>query len=446
MTMTRRLAGTALLVLALTASAAAERPDLPSLTLDDCLRLALEKNPMYLAAQERIDGAQAKLRQAASGFFPQLTATGLYTMDEKLFSLEFPSFIPGQPPQKVSLDFTRDYQFSMSLTVPLFTGGRLVSGFKQARFNLESTKETVRQSRQDTIYNVTGAFYGLLLAREFAAVSEEALALAEKHFQNVRNLYEAGLASKFDLLRAEVQVTNLKPALLRARNGLSQSEAGLKSLLGIDLEEAVEFKGALAYAPFEADLESFTARALLNRPELNQMLYQKKMAAEMVRMARAAGLPTVAVSGAFNYWADAFRFGKDTWQDYYSINLVVSLPLFTGFSTAAQVGQSKALLGELEKTHQGLTDMVKLEVRQAILNLNQARETLLSQEKNVEQAQESVRIAELNYSEGLATSLDVSSVQVALAQAKTNRSQALFDYVMSLAQLRRAVGAEDETR
>lgn len=443
---TRRLIGIVLMALALAATAAAQDPRPLSLTLEDCLTLALEQNPLYLATQERIEGARARLRQAVSGFMPQLTASGLHTLDEKLFTLEFPSFFPGQPPQRVTLDFTKDYQFSMNLSLPLFTGGRLLSGHKQARLNLESTQETVKQTRQDMVYSVTGAFYGYLLAGEFVAVSEEALALAEKHHRNVKNLYEAGLASKFDLLRAEVQVTNLKPSLLRAKNGLSQAEAGLKSLLGLDLDQPVVFSGRMEFVAFEADVEDATERALLNRPELKQMLYQRRMAAEMVKISRASGLPTVAIQGTFNYWADALSFRKNSWQDYYSINLVMSVPLFTGFSTSAQVGQSKALLRELEKTHKGLADKVRLEVRQAILNLNQARETLLSQEKNVEQARESVRIAELNYAEGLATSLDVSSVQVALAQAKTNRSQALFDYVMSLAQLKRAVGDETEVR
>jgi outer membrane protein TolC len=238
-------------------------------------------------------------------------------------------------------------------------------------------------------------------------------------------------------------VTNLKPPLLRARNGLALAELGLKSLLGLDLKQPVEIKGGLAYTAAEPDLEACTAQALLKRPELNQMLYQKRMAAEMVKLARGAYLPTLAISGAYNYWADAFNFKKNTWQNYYSVNLVLSVPLFNGFATAAQVGQAQALWRELEQTHKGLMDMVRLEVRQAVLNLNQARESLRSLEKNVEQAQESVRIAELNYAQGLATSLDVSSVQVALTQAKTNYSQALFDYVLSLAQLQRATG-EDE--
>jgi len=370
----------------------------------------------------------------------------LRTLDEKLFVLEFPSIIPGQPPTRMSLDFTKDYQFSLSLNLPLFAGGRLIAGYKQATYNMEATKETVRQSRQDTIFSVKSSFYGCLLAREFVAVSEGALALAQKHFKNIKDLYDLGLASKFDLLRAEVQVTNLKPPLLRARNGLTLAELGLKLLLGLDLKQAVEIKGELAYTAYEPDLESCTAQAFLHRPELSQLLYQKRMAAEMVKLARGAYLPTLAISGAYNYWADAFNFRKNTWQSYYSVNLVLSVPLFNGFATAAQVGQSQALLRELELTHKGLTESVRLEVLQAILNLGQARESLLSQEKNVEQAQESVRIAELNYAQGLATSLDVSSVQVALTQAKTNYSQALFDYVLSLAQLQRAMGVDETAK
>jgi outer membrane protein TolC len=98
------------------------------------------------------------------------------------------------------------------------------------------------------------------------------------------------------------------------------------------------------------------------------------------------------------------------------------------------------MIKEIDFTQKGLIDIIKFEVRQAILRLQEAKESLLSQEKNVEQAQESLRIAELNFSEGLATTLDISSAQAALSQAKTNYSQALYDYVISLAELDKAMG------
>ena len=411
-----------------------------TLTLEDSIHLALSQNPYHLAAGERVKAAKSKIREAAAGFLPSLNAQGLTTLDEKLFELEFPSFIPGEPPQKVSVDFTRDYQFSMSFSLPLFTSGRLVSGYKQAKYNFQSTEEALRQSKHVTVFNTKRAFYGYLLAEKFVKVAEEAVEVTEKHFKNVNSLYKVGIASKFDLLRSEVQVANLKPQLIKARNNLKIAELSLKTLLGLDLSKSVKIKGDLAYEAFEPDLEACLTRALLNRPEISQLRYQKQMAGEALKLARAVNLPTLALAGTYNFWADKLNFRKDIWQSYYAVNLVLTVPLFNGFTTSARVAQSKAMIKEIELIRKGLRDVVKFEVRQAILRIKEAKESLLSQEKNVEQAQESLRIAELNFSEGLATTLDVSSVQAALSQAKTNYSQALYDYVISLAELDKAMG------
>jgi outer membrane protein len=411
-----------------------------TLTLEDSIQLALSQNPYHLAAEERLETARAKLREAAAGFFPSLNSEGLHTLSEKLFVLEFPSFIPGEPPERISVDFTKDYQFSLTFSLPLFTSGRLRSGYKQAKYGLRSTEEAVRQSRHITVFNAKKAFYGYLLVQDFVKVAEEAVEVAEKHLKNVRNLYDVGMASKFDLLRSEVQVANLKPQLIRARNNSKIAELSLKTLLGLDLSQPIEIKGQLTYEPFEPDLDESVSKAVQKRPEIGQLRYQKQMAGQALKLARASNLPSLAVAATYNFWADQFNFRKDTWQSFYTVNLVLTLPLFNGFATSARVAQSKAMIKELDFNQKGLLDVIEFEVRQAILSLQEAKESLFSQEKNVEQAQESLRIAELNFSEGLATTLDISSAQAALSQAKTNYSQALYDYVISLAELDKAMG------
>jgi len=410
------------------------------LTLEKSLEIALAQNPYHLAAGEKVAAAKSKLREAVAGFFPALNGQGLATLDEKLFALEFPSFIPGQPPQKVEVDFTRDYQFSLSFSLPLFAGGRLKSGFNSAKYNLQASREAARQSVHTMVFNTKRAFYGHLLARDFVNVAREAVEVAEKHLRNVRTQYEVGVASKFDLLRAEVQVANLKPQLIRARNNLKIGELRLKTLLGIDLDREVEITGELQFRSIKTDLQGSLVKAVQLRPELSQLNFQKKMAGEMLKIAQAAHLPTVALSATYNFWGDALKFNNDLWQNYYTVNLVFSVPIFNGFANSARVAQSKSAIRELEFVKKGLEDSVKFEVRQAVLKIQEALETLRSQEKNVEQAQESLRIAELNYAEGLATSLDVSSVQAALSLAKTNHSQALFDYVIAVAELEKATG------
>ncbi len=410
------------------------------LTLEESIQLALSQNPYHLATEKSVEGARYKVNEAVAGFLPSLNAQGQNTLDEKVFELELPSFIPGEAPRRVPFDFTRDYQFALSLSLPLFTGGRLMAGLRQAKYNLLSTEESLRQSQHDTVFNTKQAFYGILLAREFVKVAEEAVEVANKNYENVKSMYEVGMTSKLDLLRSEVRLADLKPQLIKVKNSLRIAKLGLKSLLGLDLDQELEVRGDLFYTPAEPDVDECLIKALQNRPEVKRIGYQKKIAGEMVKIARAARLPSISLAGTYNFWADQFNFSKDTWQSFYAINLVLTVPIFNGFSSFARVAQSKALIKELEFNQKGIVDAIEFEVRQAILNLEEARETLLSQEKNVEQAQESLRIAQLSFSEGLVTSLDVIAAIATLTQVKTNYSQALYDYVMSLAELDKAMG------
>ena len=441
MATTRRALAAVLILAGFSAAAAAlKAEDKLVLTLDESIRLALLQNPIYLAEKAKEAGASASVREAVAGFFPSVNAQGTDILDKKVFSITFPSFFPGMAPQTIKMDFTRTYALALNFSLPLYAGGRLMSGYRTANLNLESTRESIRQTRQETVYDVKKAFYGYLLARKLVEVSNEALDLAEKHYKNVQQLYDVGMASKFDLLRSEVAAANLKPQVIRARNGMNTAELGLKTLLGLDLKQAIEIQGELSYKAVEADTDTNVAKALTMRPELSQLNYQKLMASEMLKMARAAYLPTLAVGGQYNYWSNALKLGGAGWDSYYTFSLVLNVPIFNGFVHQAKAAEAEAVLKQLEFTQKGLQAKVRLDVHTAILDLAQARESLQSLEKNVEEAVESVRIAELNFQEGLATNLDVSSVRVALSEARTNYTQALFDYAVALAALEKAVG------
>lgn len=421
-------------------SAQQAEPKKMQLTLDDCLRLALEQNPFYLSALEKEGQAKAQVRQAVSNFFPNVSAQGTDILDKKVFTVEIPPMVPGQPPQRVKFDFTRTYQMTLSFSFPLFTSGRLMSGYKQADYNYQATKASIRQTRQETVYNVKSAFYAYLLARDFQIVAQESVDLAEKHLTIARNLYEVGMATKFDLLRAEVQLANLQPQLIKAKNALNLSELALKNLIGVELNQPIEIKGQLSFEEVQINSEEAVQKALLNRPEVHQLSYQRMMSEQMFKLARANELPSLAIGGSLNYWSNSLALKKNNWENYYTISLVLNVPIFKGFANEAQAAQAKALTRQLDYSMKGLVEAVKLEVQQAVLNYQQAKEAVASQEKNIEQAQEAVRLAELNFSEGLATTLDVTTAQVALSQARTNYSQALYDCLMALAELEKAVG------
>jgi outer membrane protein len=412
------------------------------LSLDDSIRLALGQNPYHLASAKRVDAARAQVHEARAGFLPTLNAQGTSTLAEKVFELEFPSMDPSLPPQRVEIDFSRDYQMSMGLNIPLFTSGRLKASYRMANYNLRSTEEAKRQSGHVTIFNTKSAFYGILLMREYVNVAEMAIADADKLYDLVKKQHEVGLASQFDLLRSEVRVANMRPQVISAKNNLKIMELNLKTILGLDLDTEIELDGNLSFDPVTLSLPALMEKAMLHRPELAQVRFQKGVISESYKIARSGALPSLAISGQFNWWADKLKLGGDVWQDYYTVNLVLNVPLFNGLANLARMGQAKAAIKEIEFNEKGLVDQLNFEVRQAVLKVEEARESLASQEKNVEQAKESLRIADLNFAEGLITILDIGQAQTALTQARVNYSQALFDYVMALAEVDRVTGVD----
>lgn len=430
----------AALLIVLGCGPAATAQDKITLTLEKCISLALSQNPYYLASQERTEAAQARVRQAASQFFPSLNLQGLQNLDEKVFVLEFPSFIPGGRPQRFAVDFTKDFQFALTFTLPLFTGGRLTSGYRTARLGYLASQESARQTTNETVLNVKRGYYNYLLAKQLVGVTEEALGLAEKTLENVKDMFDVGMASRLDLLRVEVRVANLKPPVIQARNSVAVAELSLKTLLGLDIAQPIEIVGEMTYSPVEINLEESMAKALQNRPELSQIEYQKDIASEMIKIARADYMPTIAVSGNYNTWADKFVFQRTAWQSFYGFNLVLNLPIFNGLHTPAKVAESKAQIREIEFIQKGLVNNIKFEVQAAYLTMINAQEALLSQEKNIDAARESVRVAELNYSEGLITITDLGAAQVALSDARINYLRAIYEYDVSLAHLEKAVG------
>lgn len=414
------------------------------LTLADSVRIALEKNPNILAMKKRIESAKSQEQEALSSFLPKLDLSAMKTVEEKLFTIEIPSFIPGQPPTVARFDFTKDYQYTIRMTQTIFTGGKLISSYNQAKLNLNLNEEIDNQTRQDLIFEVKKAYYGVLLSKEILKVSEDALSLAEKHLERTKKLVEAGIASRLDLLRAEVQVANLRPQVIRARNVAELTEEGLKTLLGLQPDDEIVLKEGFGYKPLEIDEEKLLSLALEKRPEINQIKIQRRMAREMLKLAWASYIPNVAVVGDFNWRADRFSFAKGALENYYTLNLVLTLPLFDGFSREAKLSQSKAELERIEYILKGAEQGISLDVKNAILSLKEAEESYESQKTNVTQAEEAVRVAELNYEEGLATYLDVLSAHMALTEAKMNLAQALYNYHVALVKIEKAVAVSIE--
>ncbi|MEW6455959.1 MAG: TolC family protein [Acidobacteriota bacterium] len=410
------------------------------LTLERSLKIALENNPNYIASLKRVDEAKGKRWEAISELLPALDLRETTTLREKVIEVEIPAFFPGQRPTKARFDFTKDYEFNLFFTQPIYTGGKLAANLKQSIYNFKLNEEIENQTKQTLIFEIKRTFYGYLVAQELLKFSQEALELGEKHLERTKVLYEQGIASKLDLMRAEVQVANLKPQKIKAENNLKLVEISLKNLLGLDPKIPIKIKGSLEHRDIQLDSQNILKKAIEKRPELNQLRYQRGIGEQILKIAKASYIPNFSIVGSFNYRMDRLTLNRKVWDEYYSVNLVLTYPIFAGVSREAKIMQSKAILERIDYTYKAVEDAVRIEIEEALLNLKEAKEIIESQERNIEQAKESVRIAELNYEEGLVTSLEVLTAHQALTQAEMNLSQALYSWLVASAKLERATG------
>jgi outer membrane protein TolC len=420
--------------LPLSEAAAAE-----TMSLTDCIATALESNLNIRDGQEAVARARGGILEARSGFLPNLGLNGSYNFLEETQTVSFPDPVTGTM-QEFKLDFTRDYSFQLTLNQPVYTGGRLTGSYRIAKASHEIAEADLETRQADVTLQVTEAFYGLLLARASVEVTEQAIETAEEFLRVVKARYDAGEASGFEVLRAEVEVSNLKPALIGARNGVALSELALKTAMGIDPDEDIDFVGSFGEVSFDIERRTAIETALEQRPEIGIVNLRRDIAAESIRLAKAGRLPSLAVSANYDLRSDELSLDTGEMEKTYAGYLVMSFPIFDGLRTKSQISQAYSQLKQAEISKANLEDLVELETRSALLDIESALETLRSQERNVEMAEEGLEIANDRYVQGYATNLEVMDAQLALNRARTNRIHALHDLNLAISRTKKAMG------
>jgi len=406
-----------------------------NLNLDQCLSIAYENNKTLLQLDEKIVAAKYKIEEARSGFFPQLSFSGSYTRLGRV-----PGFdVPGTT-MKAEFGTANNYNLMLSLQQPLFTWGRVKNSYDISRYGFSLSREEYRKNRQEIKFNVVSLFYNILLAKELIKVREESIERIEDHLSTVQERYDKGYASEFDVLRVKVQLANAEPPLMQAKNLYQLTLDNLKNLLGISLKDSVNLDGSLTFDPIQVDQSQAEELAFENRSELKLMAQQKRVGWKALALAKAGNKPSLF--GTANYEYKRPFYSEDKWKTDWNFTLALSLPIFDGFLTRSKVKGAESDLKQLDMTEEQIQDLIRLEISQAISDLNLAKENILSQEQNVNQAKESLRIAKVQYQKGMLTNLELMDTEFALTVAETNYLQALSDYLIAKAKYEKAIGKD----
>lgn len=414
-----------------------------SLSLDQCLQTAYQNNQTLLQLQEKINSAGYKIEEAHSGFYPQFSFNGSYTHLGTIPEFGTPAMSFGGiqiPAITIKSGAENNYTLKLSYQQPLFTWGKIRNGYDISRHGLSLTKEEYRRNKQEIKFNVVSLFYNIILARELIKVREESITSLEDHLQTVQDRYDKGYASQFDVLRAKVQLANSQPPLVQAKNLYQIATDNLKNLLGIDIKDSVNVEGSLGFDSTEVDQAQAEEFAFQNRSELKQINEQKSISQLSLSIARAGNKPSVV--GAANFLYERPYYSIDQWKTDWNFTLALNIPIFDGFLTRSKVREAKSDLKQLDVSENQIKDFIKLEITQAISDLNLARENIISQQENVTQAKESLRIAKVQYQNGLLTNLELLDTEYALTVAETNYLQALSDYTIAKAKYEKAIGKD----
>ena len=409
------------------------------LSLADAVNLALRQNPNILRAQKDLTATQGIAIQTRAIAVPKVVGTGGYAAVQKtdIDILEAPGITYGNSQNWVS---------QIKLVQSLYAGGRILSSFRVARLAKEQAVLNYQTAVADTVLAVELAYYDVLLAAQQILVQEASVELLTRQLTDTTRRYEAGTVPRFNVLRAEVELANARPRLIRARNSLRLAKNNLANLLGFNVpRETFEdipltLSGRLDAESYEVELPRAVGLALERRTELGALRKAQALRKEDIVNAKSGYRPSL--EGYFGYDLHNSALSSDlTFEDHgWIAGAQLNWPIFDGLRTHGLILQTEA---NYERAAVDLDDQarrIELEVRTAYSNFIEAREVLESQKKVVEEAEEALRLASARYDAGTGTQLDVLSAQTALTEARSTQVQALHDYDAARARLQRAIG------
>jgi outer membrane protein TolC len=300
---------------------------------------------------------------------------------------------------------------------------------------LQGSSWDAETSLQAVVVNVKVAYFGLLEARHLVRVNEETVRQFGQHLEQTQGFYQAGTRTRFDITKAEVDLTNARLELIRARNAEDVARITLANAIGVPDQPIGELEELLNFKKVEISEDQAIEDALKNRPELLSLSAQRRAAEASVRSAKRNHFPVLSGVADYTYRGQDFPL---VWN--WDVGLNLTFPIFSGYLTQSQIAEARANLLVVGANEEAFRQNVILEIHQAFSNLREAEERVQTSDVVVRQAEENFNLADGRFQAGVGTSVERTDAQVLLTNAKTSQIQALYDYRVAEARLLKAMG------
>lgn len=446
------------LATALCLSANAQATDTPTLSLDDCLKIALSENPTVKVADMEVERLDYSRKEIIGQLLPNIDFSGNYsrTLEKQVMYMNMDGFkIPGMGEGeggeetasragaggsdggiKVGLD--NSYSLGFSASLPLIAP-QLWKSISLSDTQIARSLEAARQSRQALVNQVKSAYYTLLLAHDSRKVIQESYDMAALTHDTYVKQYSAGAASDYDVLRTSVAMKNIEPELLQSEIAIKQALLQLQLLMGVDASFTFAPSDRLSnyestmYEETIAKLNAdYSGNADLRLLDIDKTLLEKNLTIQKLAFA-----PTLALTANYNWTTmnNGSPFKNLRWTPYSAIGVSLSFPIFQGGRRYNAVRQTKVQVAELKLQRENLERSVAMQVTIAIDNIKINVKQIASCSESVRQADRAHSIMEKSFEIGAASYLDLRDSELALTRARLAYYQAIYNYLVANSEL-----------
>jgi len=401
------------------------------LTLQQALDIATEKNRDIQKAREYFRWVRGKYVEERAAAFPQLTVSG--------------SAVTSRDRTSVLPDRQELFSGEVSVTQTLFTWGKVDAAIKAAKEGFKTADEQLRFYRQAAYRDVSIAFYDILLSRELHAIALQDLGQKERHLEEARRRYSAGVATDYEILAAEVAVENARPEVIRSENRIRDALDRLRFLLALE-DDGIDVTGSLEDGDFAAvqTYDVIYKTAFEQRPEVKDLRSRISIAGELVTIANADDKPRLEFRGGYG-WKDMEAGATDLDGEAWSAGMFLSFPFFDGMRTRGRVAQAESDLRSFRTDEEKLAGSISLQAREALNAVRESMEIVDALSGTVTQAEKLLFLSEKGYELGVKIRLEVEDAELNLQQAKGNLSRARRDYLAARVNLLWVMGVLGES-
>ncbi len=421
------------------------------LSLEQSLVMALKNNHSLKIQKQKLQAARAKVGEARSNFFPKLTAKAVYTKLDVAPYISFEKmnqFMPPGPisfPNKITMGDDDIYNAVLSVQQPIFTGFKILDGYKIASYGAEAEENNYLKSKEELIFQVKKSYYDVLKAEQFLKAMQESVNLLEAHINDLNKMYKVGLITKNELLKAKVQLSNIEVTKIKAENIVNIARTAFCNVIGIPLTTDIILKSELDtdfdHKKEQIPIENAVDMALNNRFELKGMDYNLKIGEKLISLAKSGYLPNIILVGNYNYKRPNREYENKFYKSW-DVSLVAQFNIFDWGSTYYKVANAKHQYMQIEEGKKALKNGIILEVTQACFELKESAKRLQASEDAIKQAEENYRVTDEKFKQNMATNTDLLDANTMLTQAKINHINALADYKIMQAKLEKVTASQ----